>query len=81
MMDTDSLLVFRLQRLRNQPKTFRGRCIVYYADLNERPCIRVLIVLLFTLVVMIHFLWFSIQLYACFGVSRHQTHLCLSKLN
>ena len=70
MNDTDSLLVFRLQRLRVQPKTFRGRCILFYASLNERPCARILLATAFTLFIMAHTVAFSSMLYACYEVSK-----------
>jgi len=70
MNDTDSLLVFRLQRLRIQPKTLRGRCILFYASLNERPLARVFLGLAFTLFVFAHALWFTVNLNACYDVSN-----------
>ena len=70
MNDTDSLLVFRLQRLRNQPKTIRGRCILFYASLNDRPCARIMLALGFILFVMAHALAFCSMLYACYVVSQ-----------
>ena len=69
MNDTDSLLVFRLQRLRAQPKTVRGRCILFYASLNERPCARITLALAFILFFMAHCLAFCSMIYACFEVS------------
>mmetsp|Transcript_41737 Transcript_41737/g.54968 ORF Transcript_41737/g.54968 Transcript_41737/m.54968 type:complete len:146 (-) Transcript_41737:1584-2021(-) len=67
MKDTDSLLVFRLRSLRNQPNTCRGRCILYYASLEERPCTRTIVFLIFTLFTMLHTLAFCAMLYACFS--------------
>ena len=69
MNDTDSLLVFRLQRLRNQPKTIRGRCILFYASLNDRPCARIMLAIGFIFFVMAHALAFCSMLYACYSVS------------
>ena len=69
MNDTDSLLVFRLQRLRNQPKTIRGRCILFYASLNERPCARIVLALVFYLFVLLHSISFCVMIYMCFEVS------------
>ena len=68
MNDTDSLLVFRLQRLRNQPRTIRGRCILFYASLNERPFARVMLALAFTIFVLSHAIWFTVNLNSCFEV-------------
>ena len=69
MNDTDSLLVMRLHRLRNQPKTFRGRCILCYATLSARPCARILLFLAFTVFSLLHTLSFCAMLYACYDVS------------
>jgi hypothetical protein len=69
MNDTDSLLVFRLQRLRNQPKTVRGRCILFYASLIERPCARITLAAAMIAFVMVHCLAFCSMVYACYGVS------------
>lgn len=70
MNDTDSLLVFRLKSLKTQPKTVRGRCIVFYASLNHRPVARVLLATLFALVALAHSLWFVMLLKPCLLV-RH----------
>ena len=70
MKDTDSLLVFRLRNLRNQPKTMRGRCILFYASLEERPCARTMLFLAFTFFLMLHTLAFCVMLYTCFEVSQ-----------
>ena len=69
MNDTDSLLVFRLQRLRNQPKTIRGKCILFYASLNERPCARITMTIAFFLFVLLHSISFCVMVFICFEVS------------
>ena len=61
-MDTDSLFKRRVQLLYRQPKTVRGRCIVWYAQSEKSPCRRVLLVLFFTLFVMCHTVWFVLML-------------------
>jgi len=69
MNDTDSLLVLRLTRLRQQPKTVRGRCILYYASLHNRPCMRTFIFGVFATFAMVHTLAFCLMLQACYEVS------------
>ena len=66
MNDTDSLLVFRLQSLKKQPKTIRGCCILWYASLNERPCMRVFLVTVFSIFTLIHSFSFLAMLYLHF---------------
>ena len=69
MNDTDSLLVFRLQRLRNQPNTIRGKCILFYASLEHRPWMRVFLAVFFAVFVLCHSLSFCIMIYECYCVS------------
>lgn len=69
MQDTDSLLVFRLQKLRNQPKTMRGKCIVCFAHMNGRPKQRILLASLFILFILLHTVGFCLEIIFCFMVS------------
>ena len=61
-MDTDSLLVHRIAALTRQPNTLRGKTIRWYAQLNGQPTVRVALYLLFTIVVLIHFIAFCVLL-------------------
>ena len=63
MNDTDSLQVYRLQSLKRQPKTIRGCCILWYASLNDRPCMRIFLVSVFSIFVLIHSFSFLALLY------------------
>ena len=70
--ETDSIRVYKQQRLR---RTCRGRCIVCYARLQDRPCSRVLLFLTFTIFALLHIASFCAILFFCFSVSSHSGHL------
>ncbi len=57
-MDTDSLLVLRIATLMKQPNTVRDRTILWYASLNDKPGTRIVVVMLFVIFIMIHFIAF-----------------------
>ena len=69
MNDTDSLQVMRLRSLRIQPKTIRGKCILFYASLNEKPCARITLAVAFFLFMLLHCGCFCVLVYYCFEVS------------
>ena len=57
-MDTDSLLVHRIAALVKQPNTVRGRTILWYASLNDKPGTRIVLHMLFVIFILIHFIAF-----------------------
>ena len=63
-MDHDSLIRHRMNSLRNQPNTLRGRSIVWLAKMDQRPVARLLLYLLFVLYVAVHLLIFVFLLRA-----------------
>lgn len=70
MNDTDSLLMLRLRSLRAQPKTVRGRCILWYASLSERPFTRFCTAGFFALLTALHAMWLCLVMLNLFLVSR-----------
>lgn len=68
-MDTDSLLVHRIATLMKQPNTVRGKTILWYASLNDKPGTRIVVVMLFVIFIMIHFIAFVALLKAAYQVS------------
>ena len=70
MNDTDSLQVMRLRSLRIQPKTIRGKCILFYASLNEKPCVRIMLATAFFLFILLHCGCFCVMVYYCYEVSK-----------
>jgi hypothetical protein len=69
-MDTDSLLVHRIATLMKQPNTVRGKTILWYASLNDKPGTRIVVVMLFVIFIMIHFIAFVALLKAAYQVSN-----------
>lgn len=69
-MDTDSLLVHRISSLLKQPNTVRGKAILWYASLNDKPGSRIVLMMLFVIFIMIHFIAFVALLKVFYQVSH-----------
>lgn len=61
-MDTDSLFKRRIQQLKTQPDTVRGKLITWYASLENRPYIRMLLLGVLCIFVMAHTVTFCMLL-------------------
>ena len=70
---SDSLLVRKLQNLRTQPPTFRGKLIDWYCSLADRPNSRVILFLSITAFVFLHLLPYTLMLREDFTVSVTKT--------
>jgi len=57
-MDTDSLLVHRIATLMKQPDSLRGKTILWYSSLHDKPGTRIVVVMLFIIFIMVHFIAF-----------------------
>ena len=73
-MHTDSLLGHRILQLMKQPDTLRGRTILWYASLNDKPGTRIVVVMLFVIFIMIHFIAFVALLKIAYQVSCIRSH-------
>ena len=69
-MDTDSLLVHRIASLMKQPNTVRGKTVLWYASLNDKPGTRIVLHMLFVIFIMIHFIAFVALLKIAYQVSN-----------
>jgi hypothetical protein len=58
--DADSLKQHRLKKVKRQPNTCRGQCILRHAKYASQPCLRYTIVAAIALTVFIHLLLFCI---------------------
>jgi hypothetical protein len=61
-MDKDSLWRHRISQVVKQPNTVRGRTIVWFASLQERPYARLCLYASITLFVLVHLLAFCLLL-------------------
>ena len=59
-VDADSLKSQRLKKLRRQPNTCRGQCILRHARLATKPYLRLTILTAISVAVYIHLLVFCI---------------------
>lgn len=72
-MKSDSLLVRKLQNLRTQPPTCRGKLIDWYCSLADRPIVRMSLFVGITVFTFLHLLAFTLMLRYDFTVSSTPT--------
>ena len=79
-MKSDSLLVRKLQNLRTQPPTARGKLIDWYCSLADKPSVRIALFVGITVFTFLHLLAFTLMLRYDFTVSSTSTDISAAAL-